>query len=482
MIKNILYKTKTKSITFEETYSINKINFNLSHIKKTMTKVNLEKERQFKKRIKTNFSLINSDLKIYDCKNNSRMNSILIHLLIQKKKSHILTLYNEMQISLNQKQLMNRYYNKKESDLRLIKLENYYKHYIKFLAKPKLNNLKFNVLINENGKQKAQLYFNKVYGQKKQETKKIEGEEEGERIFNTSIKDSIDNYSNYSTTMTCDSNEQLIYPSEIYKKCNEYKYIINKQIISKKSSHNSIFSESINFNKSILLQSGDIDDCESLVNIIKSLKNKCNEEKENKIDIGKIKITQLKINGIPIENIKNSLKKQINKSIISNDYIKKISVINNFRNSFINTEKKSLKKKRKNVNKSQTIIHNNIQNIKINTLNTHSKLISDISTKNSINKNIAFNYNMNKVQNTRKKNLSSKQIFTNRIKISNSTSKKNKFSNINNIIIEGNKFIRTSRKNPTLKIENHKKLYTLTNLNENYVKNGSAKKNFFFPC
>ena len=136
MIKNILYKTKTKSITFEETYSINQINFNLSHIKKTMTKVNLEKERQFKKRIKTNFSLINSDLKIYDCKNNSRMNSILIHLLIQKKKSHILTLYNEMQISLNQKQLMNRYYNKKESDLRLIKLENYYKHYIKFLAKP----------------------------------------------------------------------------------------------------------------------------------------------------------------------------------------------------------------------------------------------------------------------------------------------------------------------------------------------------------
>ena len=74
MIKNILHKTKTKSITFEETYSTNQINFNLSHIKKTITTANLEKERQFKKRIKTNFSLINSDLKIYDCKNNSRMN------------------------------------------------------------------------------------------------------------------------------------------------------------------------------------------------------------------------------------------------------------------------------------------------------------------------------------------------------------------------------------------------------------------------
>ena len=64
MIKNILHKTKTKSITFEETYSTNQINFNLSHIKKTITTANLEKERQFKKRIKTNFSLINSDLKI----------------------------------------------------------------------------------------------------------------------------------------------------------------------------------------------------------------------------------------------------------------------------------------------------------------------------------------------------------------------------------------------------------------------------------
>ena len=154
MIKNILHKTKTKSITFEETYSTNQINFNLSHIKKTITTANLEKERQFKKRIKTNFSLINSDLKIYDCKNNSRMNSILIHLLIKKKKSHILTLYNEMQISLNQKQLMNRYYNKKESDLRLIKLENYYKNYIKFLEKTKLNNLKFNIIININKKKK----------------------------------------------------------------------------------------------------------------------------------------------------------------------------------------------------------------------------------------------------------------------------------------------------------------------------------------
>ena len=40
---------------------------------------------------------------------------------------------------------------------------------------------------------------------------------EGERIFNTSIKDSIDNYSNYSTTMT---DEGITVPERYREKAN----------------------------------------------------------------------------------------------------------------------------------------------------------------------------------------------------------------------------------------------------------------------
>ena len=37
-------------------------------------------------------------------------------------------------------------------------------------------------------------------------------------IFDSYIKETIENY---STTMTCESNEKLVYPSEIYKKCSK---------------------------------------------------------------------------------------------------------------------------------------------------------------------------------------------------------------------------------------------------------------------
>ena len=126
------------------------------------------------------------------------------------------------------------------------------------------------------------------------------------------------------------------------------------------------------------------------------------------------------------------------------------------------------------MNKSQTVIHNNkMQNIKINNINTHTKLVSNIIPKNFINKNTIFNYNVNKEQNTRKKNLSLNHIFLYR------NSGRN-----NNIIVESNKFIRTNKKNPTLKNLKHKRLYNASNLKEqinqlNKNNKNLGKKNFF---
>ena len=478
MIKYFYQKNKKKPLIYEDIYSTNQTNFNLYHHLYSIEKNKIGREKEQKYNLKRVYlSLMKANLKSYNINDNSTINSIFIDLLIKKKKSHFLIQYNEMKISLNQKPLLNRYYSINESKIRLNKLENYYKHYFKFLAKPTLNNMKFNLLTHENGNEKAQLYFNKVYGQKRKDLK-IQNEVEGEIIFNTSIKDSIENY---STTITCDSNEQLIYPSEIYKKCKECNKSIkcnnNKKIIlRKKSSYNSIFSESINYNKSILHFNDDIDDCESLVNIIKGLKNKNNDEKENRIKDNKNKITELKNDFVKKSSINNN-----------NGYFQKIFSINNYRNSLTNTEKKSIKKKKK-VNKSQTLIHNN-KNIKINNINTHSKLVSNIIPKNSINKKMIFNNNINKKQNTRKKNLSLNHIFSCR---NSSKSSKNyqifiaNNSKNDNIIIENNKFIRTNKKNPTLQNLKHKNVYNASNLNEQInqlknIKNNLGKKNYFFP-
>ena len=70
--------------------------------------------------------------------------------------------------------------------------------------------------------------------------------------------------------MTYDSNEQLIYPIEIYNKCrNDYR--------NNSSCKNMNFSQSeiINLNKDYINQNNnDFDNNESLVNIINDLKKK----------------------------------------------------------------------------------------------------------------------------------------------------------------------------------------------------------------
>jgi hypothetical protein len=300
MKKNSLNQIPYKQIIYEEKYSIDQISFNNLIPFSSFKRTTISKEKKINKKKENKFLLlIKNHLLIYDVEYNCGLNRMRINNIVNNKKSHILTLYKEMLISLNQKQLMSRFYNFSESEIRIIKFENYYKHYIKFLAKPILRNIVFNSLIHENANQKAQIYFNNVYGKKKELKKKEEKIPiEGEIIFNTSIKEKIENY---STTMTCDSNEQLIYPSEIYKKCQEVDKRINKNdiinnnnfnnnkiITSKKSSKDtSILTESdyLNCNKSnLFIMNGynDFEDNESLLNIVKILRNNNNIKKNDK--------------------------------------------------------------------------------------------------------------------------------------------------------------------------------------------------------
>ena len=279
-----------------------------------------------------------------------------------------------------------------------------------------------------------------------------------------------------------------------------------------------MFTESdyLNCNKSnlfIMNGNNDIDDNESLLNIMKVLKN--NNKKNNEKNEKKLKSINQKINNNNNNNkvkternsvikVEDSSKKKlmspnskpkltIQGKSTSNPSSKKISFINNFRNSFVNSDIKSnnntLKtKKRKNVNKSLTVIRNtklannkNDNNLKVETINTHSKILSDITLKSSmVNRNIIQHYNEannirkcsyenEKLKNTySKNNISSNQIsisINRENYISNSPSKREKISNnLNNYISEKKEYISRNRKN-SLKKSSHKKLLTATNFN-----------------
>ncbi len=199
-----------------------------------------------------------------------------MNCLVRKKKSHIYSLFKEMEYEINScKDYFTKNYLIKESVYRLPKFEQYYKHYLTFLSRPYISNIYFNELLRENSKQKAQIYFDYNYGIKKENIKE-EKNELKEIIFNADIRETLENY---STTMTYDSNEQLIYPIEIYNKCrNDYR--------NNSSCKNMNFSQSeiINLNKDYINQNNnDFDNNESLVNIINDLKKKSrSKEKEIK--------------------------------------------------------------------------------------------------------------------------------------------------------------------------------------------------------
>ena len=120
MKKNSLHQTPYKQIIYEEKYSIDENSFNnlipFSSFKTTI----ISKEKEINQKKKNNISsLIHNHLLIYDVEYNCGLNRMIINNIVNNKKSHILTLYKEMLISLNQKQLMSRFYNFSESEIRI---------------------------------------------------------------------------------------------------------------------------------------------------------------------------------------------------------------------------------------------------------------------------------------------------------------------------------------------------------------------------
>ena len=447
-----------------------------------------------------------------------------MNCLVRKKKSHIYSLFKEMEYEINScKDFFTKNYLIKESVYRLPKFEQYYKHYLTFLSRPYISNIYFNELLRENSKQKAQIYFDYNYGIKKENIKE-EKNELKEIIFNADIRETLENY---STTMTYDSNEQLIYPIEIYNKCrNDYR--------NNSSCKNMNFSQSeiVNLNKDYINQNNnDFDNNESLVNIINDLKKKSRSKekeikkkieepnksnyKEKKRSLQKYK-TQIGIKNrdhskeknfiLTNNNYNKSKTRDLNNIYTSN--IKKISYIN------INQEekKKELEQKKKLINKSQSI-NNNLNKIsESNTTKSNNRyLMNEIQQKNFINLKQSLNLqnytseykrktllNLNidiKNQNNNNYNLSisarNKQAKQNEIfnrlnkekskgkKASYSKSPNKKVLKINpfNTISESIEIKKIDNKKKIEKLNSHNKLLTAPSFSSNYQLVNSTKNN-----
>lgn len=145
--------------------------------------------------------------------------SLLIDSLIQKKKTHYTSVYKENLLSYVPKSYLTQFFPLQESLEKIPILGKYYKHYLQFLSRPKISNLSIRCILRKNNLQKALYYLSLKYGVKEENGKKIE--------YDFCIKENIENC---STTITCDSKEQLVYPIEIFKQCsNNFKNLINEE-------------------------------------------------------------------------------------------------------------------------------------------------------------------------------------------------------------------------------------------------------------
>ena len=441
MQKNCLRPIPSKQIVYEEDFSIDQMSF-ASHKAPLPPCVQSSQWIGTSSKSDISFSqkmslLIKNNLHKHNSSPGRAYQDIIMTALVKQKRSHILTEFNEMKISINESLVLKRFYTLTESSFRLPKFKLYYKHYLKLLAKPTFNSEFINIIIHDTAKQKAQLYFDMAYGRDKKKSiqKDINANVE-DVIFDSNIKETIDNY---STTMTCDSNEQLIYPSDIYKKCKQK----NNIVIQVNDDVN--FSESeigMNYNKSksnLLIQNEcGCDNNESILMIMRDLKNKSRSKSKSKPK-SKMNIrfkTQQNLT-IKYQDISHVKKKSLKTPHYSIDKSKKISFISINPNNKVNDKKYKYIQKLNSLNKTnKNQIITNISTPNNSTTSKKSKhhqlftLQQLTSNANILYKNYANSYKtrrLSEIETKNKINCGNISLKNNEINVC--TSKNNRYSN-----------------------------------------------------
>lgn len=287
--------------------------------------------------------------------------------VVYNEFSHFNTTYKEHLYNYYE-EFMKKYYNYKETKKRMIKLNEYYKNYLKFFSKPIFVNSYYNKIINHYYDSKAEIFYinnfskrkisknikrNKNHNNIDSYISSIDNDTYNDIIFNKRIRKMIDhNLDSKSCTITLDINTK-----------NDLNYINNKNISN------------------------------SLINIVDNFvnnKNKTNNKKNNNSIIHKISKELVEIkhnlnnenkNKIDKDNeLSKSIKDNKNKILIDSkniDELKEKTKINS--DSLRNKDKGKDKEKYFNIEKEQ------INKINIHIKNQNIKLF--INEKNSDDKN-----------------------------------------------------------------------------------------------
>ena len=331
-------------------------------------------------------------------------NIFLSNQILFNNYSHFNTLYKE-HLRNSYEEFIKRFYKYKEIAKRIIKLNEYYKNYLKFFSKPMFVNSFHNKLVNHYYDSKAEIFYVNNLTQRKSSKNNydkktnnngensnlssIDNDTENDVIFNKRIKNMIDhnlNTNSYTLTLNINTKNDLNY---ISKKniSNSFEKIVNNIVNYKNNQNNknvdnsNIINDEMksNLKKNINLIGDKIIKENNCINCINknriSIDSKSNEKE--KIVINKDKISKIK---------EHQIKFIFNKNIIEN---------NDINNNVEKIQEKNLNY----INKYLPI--QLIKQKNINPLNNHEQKIREkkIITKKLFKKNLCLGLNLNVYKN-----------------------------------------------------------------------------------
>ena len=348
--------TKKRNILTERTINIETRNIikstNIIRLLKGFKKYSRKKNPK----IKNNYESIayNNLIKKYNY-TSDKYNMLCIDNLINHKCCHLVCEFDEQIIINFISEFIKREYTIKEIKERIPKFDLYYRKYSIFFGQPFFKNLVFNYLIRKNGEKKARLYFKNFclngeskdeenknlgfaqYNSDNDEEKTNSGNLKNNNIFDSSIKESIDNItlmttinSNINKTIKLEiDNEKIeIFRENKVDKSNDttlskiINFIDNKNLDKKTKNKNKTKKDILSF-----------ENINMIINqkIKKKIHNKEFNKKRINVTFKKINISSIKKQFIKNNNIINTNTKRniIVPKIKINDYKNKKKLMSN---------------------------------------------------------------------------------------------------------------------------------------------------------
>ena len=190
-MNNIKTNKHSRNISMGKTKTLNSLSF-LKFPFNTSYKLHIFKTTNFSNNNKLSYKrIINSNLQKHNI-NKKKFGIIKINDLIDSKYCNIVAIFKDYLISDYIDEFLRRFYKKKESKNRIPKFSEYYKNYLLFFCKPTFSDFFANDIIQDLAEIKAEIYYNANYRNKKKE-KKIINKDIAKTIFDSTIKESIDN-------------------------------------------------------------------------------------------------------------------------------------------------------------------------------------------------------------------------------------------------------------------------------------------------